>query len=331
MLICSSSSAPNSTMRSFVTILAGLLVASASSALLEVVSAHSHHNLAGQQTREEVKIFDLSHPLNNDTLHWPKNRGIVVTKDTDHDSTSGNVTFHVRSDAIFMATHVGTHLDAPSHFSKSGWSVDQIPLNRLIDVPLIVIDLSEKVQRDPSYTFTENDFKKANNESLVRPNTVVLVYTGNSEQWKNGYKGYIGTEKNASLDTMRTPGFGSSAAQFLVDQGVFGVGLDAISADSSLVAKGDNYYPTAHIIFNTNQIYILENVASELKSLIGKLSMRLTIAPLPITGGSGSPVRLVAVEAHDHDREPTNGATSRSFLSSALLTLFALFVLAIVN
>lgn len=31
-----------------------------------------------------------------------------------------------------MGEHVGTHLDAPIHFAQNGWSVDEIPPERLI-------------------------------------------------------------------------------------------------------------------------------------------------------------------------------------------------------
>jgi kynurenine formamidase len=37
--------------------------------------------------------------------------------------------------------HFGTHLDAPAHFSRSGWTVDQIPVERLYR-PDIRMDVS---------------------------------------------------------------------------------------------------------------------------------------------------------------------------------------------
>ena len=45
---------------------------------------------------------------------------------------------------LCMSEHVGTHMDAPFHFNPSGWTTDQIPLEVLVDVPGVVVDISEK-------------------------------------------------------------------------------------------------------------------------------------------------------------------------------------------
>src|SRR5262252_4876019 len=45
---------------------------------------------------------------------------------------------------ICLPEHFGTHIDAPAHFARDLWTVDQIPPERLI-APLVVIDVSQKV------------------------------------------------------------------------------------------------------------------------------------------------------------------------------------------
>lgn len=247
-------------------------------------------------------IVDLSHPLHNGTIHWPIFPGFTYTSYLDGDLPhEPNQTHYVKADGFTTSIHCGTHLDAPNHFNRQGWSVEQIPLSRLIDVQLQVIDLSAKVQANRSYSFTKADFIDSTGlKSLVTGGSVVLVYTGLSKFYADGQKAYLGTETNNTSE-MHIPGFSKEAAQYLVEQGVYGVGLDAPSADSSQQhGANGTMNPVAHAIFSANNIYIIENVSNKLFDMIGQDShMRLTIAPLAIVGGSGSPVRLVAVMAHN--------------------------------
>ena len=43
---------------------------------------------------------------------------------------------------------VGTHIDAPSSYARSLWTVDQIPSQRLI-APLVVLDVRSKADHNP--------------------------------------------------------------------------------------------------------------------------------------------------------------------------------------
>ncbi|MGL5009392.1 MAG: cyclase family protein, partial [Paracoccaceae bacterium] len=52
--------------------------------------------------------------------------------------------------------HTGTHVDAPLHFSETGQSVDQIPVERLF-CPLAVIDIREKAAADADAQVTPDD------------------------------------------------------------------------------------------------------------------------------------------------------------------------------
>ena len=52
---------------------------------------------------------------------------------------------------FYMGEHGGTHIDAPIHMWKKTWSVDEIPLERLLNLPLVVVDVTKKVEHDPDY------------------------------------------------------------------------------------------------------------------------------------------------------------------------------------
>ncbi|KAH7952895.1 hypothetical protein HPB49_002431 [Dermacentor silvarum] len=53
-------------------------------------------------------------------------------------------------DNIAEATHGGTHIDAPLHFHKGGWSVADIPIERLMYVPIVKLDIRRQAEADPN-------------------------------------------------------------------------------------------------------------------------------------------------------------------------------------
>lgn len=75
------------------------------------------------------RLFDLSHPLSNDTLTWNPNDKFATIDQLVVDDPSS---FFYASNNFVGPEHGGTHLDAPYHFNKNGWTVDKIPLDRLI-------------------------------------------------------------------------------------------------------------------------------------------------------------------------------------------------------
>lgn len=284
---------------------------------------------------EPPKFIELSHKLNNNTLHWPTAEPFVHTISVNgtHKNSTGQDVF-LMSDKISMGVHCGTHLDAPIHFNENGLSVEKIPLDRLIGVPVYVVDVSPKVALDRAYVIQVADLVDAFNMSIARANSVLLAYTGISQDYEKGQVAYFGTNSTESKD-VRQPGFSAEAAQFLVNEGIYGVGLDALSADNPHKIKGNGSMDAAaHTIFNGANIYILENVNKELAKLVGQNgNYKVTIAPLPIQNGSGSPIRLVAVKKETCLNGPSNSALmlnpSSSFsLGMALpITLMALYTL----
>lgn len=287
----------------------------------------------------ECVLFDLSYKIDNNTIHYPIFNDIQVTVlKNSTENAGGNKTYHVFADQINMATHSGTHMDAPNHFAEKSWSIDQIPVERFVDVPLIVVDLSAKVSQKHNYSFVKSDFMEPNGDSLIKQKSVVLVYTGMSKHWDMGKAYYLGGS-GTNVTTMNVPGFSEEAALYLASQEIYGVGLDSISADSSdSIAKNGTQDPQAHIIFNSKNIFILENISGKLLDVVqahGKYpseTMTITAIPVPIKGGSGFPVRPIVKFAcdhhhHHHDPIPNSGLTSVSLSIMSVLISSAVAVL----
>ena len=54
--------------------------------------------------------------------------------------------------------HMGTHIDAPSHFGRGRQTLHEIPAERFIG-PGVVIDVREKVETNPDYAVTVQDIE----------------------------------------------------------------------------------------------------------------------------------------------------------------------------
>jgi kynurenine formamidase len=186
---------------------------------------------------------------------------------------------------ICLPEHFGTHLDAPAHFAQGLWTVDQIPAERLVS-PMVVIDVSAEVKNDPDYQVSVSDlanWEKVNGE--IPEGAVVMVHTGWDVRWDSSRQ-----YRNAdSKGVMHFPGYSLDAAKFLVEgRQVFGLGIDTLSID-----YGPSQDFPVHQYTLSHSLYHLENVAN--LTLVPAKGATVVVAPMKLEGGSGAPVRILAL------------------------------------
>jgi kynurenine formamidase len=117
---------------------------------------------------------------------------------------------------------------------------------------------------------------------------VVLMLTGWGQRWPDRAR-YLGTATPSDPKTLHFPGFSREAAEFLVKQRrVDGIGIDTASID-----YGPSQDFIVHQIVNGANLYGLENVAN-LERLPPKGAILIAL-PIKIKGGTGGPVRIIAV------------------------------------
>ncbi|HZU41576.1 MAG TPA: cyclase family protein [Terriglobales bacterium] len=186
---------------------------------------------------------------------------------------------------ICLPEHFGTHIDAPAHFSAGRWTVDQIPPRRLIG-SLVVLDVSGKAHANPDYAVSVEDvgeWEQANGQ--IPPGAIVMVRTGWAARW-NSEKDYRNADASG---TLHFPGYSPEAARFLVEaRNVVGLGIDTLSVDPG-VAKT---FPV-HKYTSAHSVYHIENVAN--LSDAPEAGSMVVVAPAKIEGGSGGPVRVLAL------------------------------------
>lgn len=232
----------------------------------------------------ESRFIDLTHPFDESTIYWPTSRPFKLDEVHKGKTKSG---FWYEANNFSAAEHGGTHIDAPVHFAKGRWEVDEIPLNRLIG-PGVLVDVSHKTKGNPDYLISEQDFLEwEKNNGIILDGTIVLVRTGWEQFWPNKRK-YLGTEKRGDTANLHFPGFGVDAAQFLAKKRkVAAVGLDTASLD---FGQSKNFQ--AHQIFGEANVSGFENIC-QLEKLPPK-GFRVIALPMKIGSGSGSPLRIVA-------------------------------------
>jgi kynurenine formamidase len=258
-------------------LLSGLLV-SAASAVGLIYSALRALSSAAPNI-EAGKLVDLTHLLGDgipdfhgDPHAFKYRTAFTIAKDGCADGS------------YETPEHLGTHIDAPCHFSEGGASIDQLPASRLI-VPCVVIDARQEVAADPDYCLTMEKIQTFEKDGQIPPNSAVLLLTGWSDRWSKP-----DTYRNADAKgTMHFPGFGGEAADLLVnDRHVAYLGIDTLSLDPGNSTK----YPV-HNKALSRGLYLIENLDS-----LAKLPARgamLVCAPLRIKNGTGSQSRVFAI------------------------------------
>lgn len=186
---------------------------------------------------------------------------------------------------VCLPEHFGTHIDAPAHFAAGRWTVDQIPPRRLVG-PLAVIDVSGKVQANPDYAVSMEDiaeWERVNGQ--IPQGAVVMVRTGWGSRWSSE-KDYRNAD---AAGTMHFPGYSPDAARFLVEaRNVIGLGIDTLSIDPGIAKT----FPV-HKYTMSRSLYHIENVANLSEAPEG--GAMVVVAPMKLEGGSGGPVRVLAL------------------------------------
>ena len=233
------------------------------------------------------EIVDLSHTYDSQTIYWPTAEGFQLRRDADGVTPAG---YYYAANSFFTSEHGGTHIDAPVHFAEGHQTVDKIPLERLIG-PAIVVDVTQESERDADYQVTVADFQRFEQEHGAIPaDTIVLLRTGFSRRWP-GAERYLGTTKRGEegARSLHFPGLHPDAARWLAaDRRIRAIGIDTASID-----YGPSSLFESHRELYAHDIPAFENLTS--LDRLPATGAWVIALPMKIGGGSGAPLRAVAV------------------------------------
>lgn len=236
---------------------------------------------------DNAKVVDLTHPFDEQTVYWPTESGFRLQKGPAGVTPMG---YYYTANRFAAAEHGGTHIDAPSHFYKGRKTVDQIPLEQLIG-KAVVIDVADKCADDGDYQVGIQDLRQweeKHRRQLV--DVIVLLRTGFGRRWSNR-KEYLGTDENGpeAVAKLHFPGLAPEAARWLVEnRSVKAIGIDTASIDFGQSTKFGS-----HVRLFEHNVPVFENVAN-LEKLPDE-DFSIIALPMKIGGGSGAPLRIVAI------------------------------------
>jgi kynurenine formamidase len=242
---------------------------------------------AGPASRPGGALIDLSHDYSDQTVFWPTAESFKLEKVADGVTEQG---YYYAANNFATSEHGGTHIDAPVHFAKGHWSVDEIPLDRLVG-DAIVVDVTAAAANQPDYRVTTDDFiawERSNGE--IGAGAIVLIRTGYSKFWPDPAR-YLGTSERGAgaVAKLHFPGLHQDAARWLAEtRKVKAVGLDTASID-----YGQSTMYESHRMLYERDIPAFENLTN-----LDRLPPRgafVVALPMKIKGGSGAPLRAIAM------------------------------------
>ena len=237
--------------------------------------------------REQPRLIDLTHSFEADTIVWPTEQNFRLVLQQAGETAGG---YYYASNRLEMAEHGGTHIDAPIHFSRDGQTLDQIPIEQLVGTG-VRIDVAVQCASDREYLVSIQDFERwegANGKIPYR--SIVLIDTGFARYWPSRQL-YLGTEMRGpeGVRALHFPGLHPDAAAWLVrERQIKAVGIDTASID-----HGQSTTFATHVALLSQNVPVFENL-SDLHSL-PKQGFDVIALPMKIAGGTGGPLRVIAV------------------------------------
>lgn len=239
------------------------------------------------------EFVDLGQPLDENTLllqlpePFANTPGFSREKISKYDDAGPAWFWNV----FTCGEHVGSHFDAPIHWvtGQDGLSVDAIPASDLIG-EAIVIDLTAESKENPDRLLEVADILEFEEKyGKIPPRSWVVMKTGWGAYAQDATKFF-----NVGDDGMpHTPGPSTEAVLFLAkERDVLGFCCETVGTDAGIAATFEPPFP-CHNIMQGNGKFGLTQLNN-----LDKLPPRGAIiiaSPLKITGGSGSPVRPLAI------------------------------------
>jgi kynurenine formamidase len=233
------------------------------------------------------KVVDLSYAYDSTTIYWPTEKGFVFEKGFEGVTPAG---FFYTANRFWTPEHGGTHIDAPIHFAEGKMTVDQIPLDQLIGQG-IVIDVSEQCAADRDYQVSVEDLHNWEmKHGRIPDGAIVLLRTGFGKYWPDRVR-YMGTAErgDSAVKKLHFPGLHPEAARWIVqNRKIKAIGLDTPSID-----YGQSTRFESHVILYEQNIPAFENVAN--LDQLPETGFTIIALPMKIKGGSGGPVRIIAI------------------------------------
>ena len=240
------------------------------------------------QVIKTKKFIDLTHAFAPGIPHWP---GFPDEKRETlywHEPGKGKLGSGFFAQSFTHVGQWGTHVDPPAHFAKGGRKVDQIGVKEML-LPLVVLDVHEKVAKNSDYTISLSDVKDwEKRHGPVPEGAFVALRTDWSKRWPD----MKAMENKDARGVAHYPGWSMEVLKYLYEtRKITASGHETTDTDPGMATSKDDYSLETYILKqNHYQIELLTNLdqVPEAGALV------VAAFPKP-RGGSGFPARVFAI------------------------------------
>lgn len=215
-----------------------------------------------------MKLIDLSQPLYDAAPNCPAHPPVKATIIADHPDAGW------RMELLTLASHTGSHVDAPLHKIAGGRCLDDLPLDTWVGQAWIA-DLRDSGDDRP---ITPADLQKSLADRRLEDH-IVLLATGFGDRRAK-------TDSWLHHPARLTP----EGAQWLVDQGVRGVGIDHYS-----IGGGGEANERTHTALLEAGVWIVEELRFPPEAFEAPAPAEFWCLPINFRGFSGAFCRPVLV------------------------------------
>jgi kynurenine formamidase len=255
------------------------------------------------------RVHDLAHSYFPGMPHFPTHPPFVFGLARKHGDMMMEGGASSAAESIAFGGHVGTHIDALCHYSCDGRLHGGVEAKNVQSdaagfselgvetiAPIlrrgVLLDIAAQMQVDAlpaDFAIAPDHLDAALKaaKTTIRPGDVVLLRTGwaryfaNTKQYVAGGQGHAVTGPGPEID----------GARWLSERGVFAVGSDTIAFEKVPAARMPVH---VHLLVESG-IHIIEALNLEDLSRERIYEFVFIAAPLKIRGGTGSPIRPLAL------------------------------------
>ncbi|MBM4791826.1 cyclase family protein [Streptomyces sioyaensis] len=262
--------------------------------------------------RRGITLHDLAQPLETGMPCSSNHPGFRLALQRRHGDMVRPDGSSAANEVIVTGGHVGTHIDALCHASFAGklfgghdaaqaqqggrFSVHGAETITPFLCRGVLLDVAAVHEVDTlpgGYPITATDLEQAAERSGVRPGPgeVALVRTGWARNWTDP-EAYLGADSGV-------PGVIEEAAGWLADHAIRAAGADTTAFEHIPAGAGHRVLPVHRLLLVERGIHIIEHLNLEALAAAGVAEFLFVLSPLKIVGGTGSPVRPLAVVEGD--------------------------------
>jgi kynurenine formamidase len=249
--------------------------------------------LADALSAGSLKVVDLTSPLGPETPviglppQFGNSPGLTMQVISCFDDKGPAWYWNV----LHLGEHTGTHFDAPVHWITGkdlpNNTCETIPARRFVG-PACVIDVSRDVAKNEDFLLMPEHVAAWEKEhGKIPKDSWVLLRTDWSR--RADAKSFL----NVREDGPHSPGFHKTTSELLAkDRQVLGVGVETVGTDAGQAGTFDPPFPN-HGIMHGNGRFGLASLRN--LDQLPATGAIVIAAPLKIVGGSGSPLRVLAI------------------------------------